>query len=169
MAWFVILSLAGCASSGVVKNASPISTRGPVSLDLAVVETSSSLTNAVTEKNSLNNAIISCLRQRAIFGAVNPDSTGLNQGSGLKVRADIKEIKTVSDDARLWFGGLAGRAEILVQVTVTDLNSGRQIETFEAEGKSGKSARAGTTGEAIQLAAEQISEEMVKISMQTSQ
>jgi hypothetical protein len=166
--WFVILNLAGCASSGVVENASPI-WAGGVSLDLAVVETSSSLINLKTEKVALNNAVISCLRQRAIFGVVSPSTIGINSDSGVKIKTDIKQIKTVSDKARLWFGGLAGRAEILAQVTVTDLNSGRQIATFEAEGKSGKSARSGTTEEAIELAAERISAEMVKISMQTSQ
>jgi hypothetical protein len=119
-AWFVILNLAGCASSGVVKNASPISTSSPVSLALAVVETSSSLANSETEKNALNNSIISCLRQRAIFAVVSSTTNGINSDSGVKIGADIKQIKTVSDDARLWFGGLAGRAEILVQVTVTE-------------------------------------------------
>jgi hypothetical protein len=133
------------------------------------VETSSSLVNSETEKMALNNAIISCLRERQIFAVVSPGTNDINPDSGVKIKTDIKQIKTVSDNARLWFGGLAGRAEILAQVTVTDLNSGRQIATFEAEGKSGKSARSGTTEEAIELAAEQISAEMVKISMQTSQ
>jgi hypothetical protein len=66
-------------------------------------------------------------------------------------------------------GGLAGRARIVIQVTVTDLNSGNQIETFEVEGKSGKSAEAGTTDEAIQRAAEQVVAEMAEISSRTSQ
>jgi hypothetical protein len=66
-------------------------------------------------------------------------------------------------------GGLAGQARIVVQVTVTDLNSGNLIETFEAEGKSGNSARAGTTDEAIQRAAEQMVAEIVEIRSRTSQ
>jgi hypothetical protein len=53
-------------------------------------------------------------------------------------------------------------------VTVSDLNSGNQIEVFEAEGKSGKSALAGTTDEAIQMAAEQIVEKVVKLHTQSS-
>ena len=65
-------------------------------------------------------------------------------------------------------GGLAGRARKVVQVTVTDLDYGNQIETFEAEGKSGKSAEAGTTDEAIQRAAEQVVAEMAEISSRTS-
>jgi hypothetical protein len=63
---------------------------------------------------------------------------------------------------------LAGQARILVHVTVSDLSSGNQIEVFEVEGKSGKSAFAGTTDEAIQLAAEQIVAKVVKLYSQTS-
>jgi len=64
---------------------------------------------------------------------------------------------------------LAGQARMVVQVTVTDLDSGNQIETFEAEGRSGKSARAGTTNEAIQQAAEQVVAGIVEIRSRTSQ
>ncbi|MFZ0826997.1 MAG: hypothetical protein WAO02_06215 [Verrucomicrobiia bacterium] len=65
-------------------------------------------------------------------------------------------------------GALAGQARILVRVTVSDLNSGNQIEVFEAEGRSGQSAFAGTTDEAIQMAAEQIVAQVVKLYTQTS-
>lgn len=167
-ALMVLLNLAGCASSGVVKDASPISTGRPVSLDFVLVETSSSLTNLESEKITLNDAIISCLQQRQVFGVVTADPVATGAGSGLKVRVEIREIHKVSEDARLWIGALAGRAQILVQVSVTDLKSGAQIETFEVEGKSGKSATAGTTNEAIERAAEQVAAEMVKISMKTA-
>jgi len=63
---------------------------------------------------------------------------------------------------------LAGQAQILVQVTVTDLSSGSQIESFAAEGRSGKSAFAGITDEAIQQAAAQIVAEVVKINAATA-
>ena len=82
--------------------------------------------------------------------------------------ADIKEINKVSDNARIWAGALAGQARIVVQVTVSDLSSGNQIEVFEAEGKSGKSAYAGTTDEAIQQAAGQIVAKVFKLYAQSS-
>jgi hypothetical protein len=63
---------------------------------------------------------------------------------------------------------LAGQARILVQVTVSDLSSGNQIEVFDAEGKAGKSAFAGTTDEAIQLAAGQIAAKVFKLYAQSS-
>ena len=165
-----LLVLAGCASSsGLVKNASPISTNKPVSLDFVLVETSSLLSDLEDGKRLLNDSIIRGLRETSFFASVSGNRADTNSASGIKIRADIKEINKVSDSARVWMGGLAGQARIVVQVAVTDLNSGNLIETFEAEGKSGDSARAGTTDEAIQRAAEQVVAEIVEIRSRTSQ
>jgi hypothetical protein len=64
---------------------------------------------------------------------------------------------------------LAGEARILVQVTVSDLKSGKKIEMFEVEGKSGRSAYGGTTDEAVQRAAEQVAGEIQRINAQMAQ
>lgn len=166
----VVLIFAGCStSSGVVRRASPISTSKPVSLDFVLVETSSSLSDVESERRLLNSLIITGLKETGFFGSVSGNKADGNSGSGIKLSAEIKEIQTVSDNARLWMGGLAGRARIVVEVTVTDFNSANQIEKFEAEGKSGKSAMAGTTDEAIQRAAEQVVAQMAEISSRTSQ
>jgi hypothetical protein len=166
----VLLALAGCASSsGMIRNASPISTNRPVPLDFVLVETSGSLADLENEKRLLKDSIITGLRETAFFGNVSGNRAETNMASGIKISADIKEIHRVSDDARLWMGGLAGQARIVVQVTVTDLNSGNQIMTFEVEGKSGESARAGTTAEAVQRAAEQVVAEILEIRSRTSQ
>jgi len=101
---------------------------------------------------------------------VSGNKADANSGGGIKVNVDIKKVSKVSNSARAWFGALAGRARILVQVTISDLNSGKQIETFETEGKSsGGSDLAGTTDEAFQQAARRVVAEVVKISRQTSQ
>jgi hypothetical protein len=168
--FLVLLALAGCASSsGMIRNASSIPTNRPVSLDFVLVETSSSLADLESEERLLKDSIITGLRETAFFGSVSGNSADTNATSGIKISADIKDIHKVSDDARLWMGGLAGQARIAVQVTVTDLNSGNQIMTFRVEGKSGESARAGTTGEAIQRAAEQVVAEILEIRSRTSQ
>jgi hypothetical protein len=99
---------------------------------------------------------------------VSGNKADINSGGGIKVAVDIKEINKVSDNARLWTGALAGRARILVHVTISDLSSGNQIEAFEVEGKSGQSAFAGTTDEAIQLAAGQIVAKVFKLYAQSS-
>ena len=164
-----LLFLVGCASSGVVRETSRIATGTPVSLDFALVETSTSFNDSKTNGQLLNNEIVIQLRETQIFGTVSADQTDVSSGSGIRVKVDIKEMKSVSPDARTWFGGFAGRARIAVHVTVSDLISGKQIQTFEIEGESGASARSGTTNEAIQRAAQLIVAEVVKISRQTSQ
>jgi hypothetical protein len=165
----VLWTLAGCASSGAVTNASPTSTRQPVSLDFIWVETSSSLGGLEGEQRSLKNAIITGLRVTGFFGGVSESPPDASSDGWIKVRAEIKKIQTVSDKSRFWLGAFAGRARIVVQVKVTDLTSGNQLETFEAEGESGKSAWAGTTEEAIQRAAEQVVAEIAEIRSRTSQ
>jgi hypothetical protein len=163
----LVLALAGCAAPGVVTHAGPIATGIPVSLDFILLETSSSLNDAQAEQQSLNELTLSSLRQTGIFGLVTGNRAEVN-GGGMEVRADIKEIKRVSPGDRTWFGGLAGHARVMVQVTVSDLNSRRQIQTFEINSESGASSRAGTTGAALQLAAQSIAAQTVAISRQTS-
>jgi Domain of unknown function (DUF4410) len=161
--------LIGCASSGVVMNVSPVSTGLSISHDFVVVGTSSALGDVEPQKSLLNALIISGLQQTQKFGRVTGNQIAISPTSGIKVNADIKEVYAVSDTARVMVGACAGQARILVQVTVSDLKSGKQIETFEAEGKSsGGSVAAGTTDQAVQRVAEQIVAEVVKISTQAS-
>ena len=165
----VSLALIGCASSGGIQHAGPIAIRTPVSIDFARVETSSALGDLEPEKNSLNELVISGLRARDVFGDV--EGNGLvpeASGDGMAIKIKINEIKKISPGEREWAGALAGRARIMVGVTVSDLSSGRLIETFDAVGESsGGSNLAGTTDEAIQRAAEQVVAQVIKISRQT--
>jgi hypothetical protein len=159
----------GCASSSSqVKLPAPVIKSKPASLDIIDVTTVSSFKNLDAEKKLLNESLISGLRQRLLFSDISGNPTNLSSPNGIKVLAQIKEITKVSDNARVWYGGLAGRARILVQVTVSDLSSGRQIEVFEVEGESGKAAFAGTTDEAIQHASDQIVAEVAKLNAQVS-
>jgi hypothetical protein len=167
---FALLVLAGCASpSGTVRNASPVLNGQPVSLDHIFVETSSSVAGLAAEKNLLNDSIITNLKETELFETVGGNKAVAVSDGGIKVAADIRKIKTVSDNARAWAGALAGQARIVVHVTVSDLKSGDQIESFEVEGKSGKSAFAGTTEEAIERAAEQVAAEVVRLNARTGQ
>ncbi len=164
----LLLALTGCASSGVIRQASPISTSVPVSIDFALVETFSAITGLETETNLLNDLVISGLRGKGVFGDVDGNPAAAGSSGGIKVAIKILEIKAISNDERQWAGALAGRARILVQATVTDLSSGKPIETFQAEGlSSGGSNLAGTTDEAVQQAAELVVAELVRISRLT--
>jgi len=162
--------MAGCAApAGTVKKTSPLSISPSLSIDAILVETVSSSSGSDAERHRLADAILSGLNDTGLFKHVSTNRADVAGHNGVKVFADINEIKKVSDTARAWEGAWAGQTRILVQVTITDLTSGHPVETFSAEGQSGKSAWAGTTDEAIQEAAAQITAEVVKINAQTSQ
>ena len=165
----LLIILIGCASSGVVNNVSPVSTGVPISHDLVIVGTSSALGDVEPQKRLLNALIISGLQETNKFGRVSGNQIAISSNSGIKVNADIKEVDAVSDIARVMVGAFAGQARILVQVTISNVKSGNQLETFEAEGKSSAgTVFAGTTDQAVQRVAEQIVAEVVKFSMQAS-
>lgn len=170
LAVFVAASLGGCAySSGTVSPAHPVLIGKPESLDCIEVFTTSALEDSERERISFNDRVFSDLRETGLFASVNEGTSSNSPGAGIKIESRITEINKVSDSARVWYGGLAGQARIVVQVTISDLSSGRPLETFEAVGLSGKSARAGTTEEAIQRAAEQVAAQVVKINSETVQ
>lgn len=165
----LLIIFIGCASSGVVNNVSPVATGVPISHDFVVVGTSSALGDVEPQKRLLNALIISDLQETNKFARVSGNQIAMSPNSGIKVNADIKEVDAVSDIARVMVGAFAGQARILVQVTISDLKSGNQLETFAAEGKSSAGyAFAGTTDQAVQRVAEKIVAEVVKITIQAS-
>jgi len=167
----VLLALTGCVSSGRVQHAGPVTTGIPVSLDFALVETTATPGDLDAETRLLNESIISDLRGHAIFDEVDAAIPAGDTGpvNGVKIKVVVKDIKKISNNERAWAGALAGRARIVAEVTVSDLSSGKLIETFGAMGESsGGSNLAGTTDEAVQRVAEQIVGQIIKISRLTS-
>jgi hypothetical protein len=169
--WLLALpTLVGCVSRGRVQDASPIRADKPFELDLIWVKTSSAVPGLEAETRMLNDAIVSGLRESGLFRAASGDKTELGEGGGITIEAEIRDIRKITKNTRLWAGALAGRARIRVRVRISDLNTGKQIETFEAEGESsGGSALAGTTDEAIEQAAGGVVGEVRKINAQTAQ
>jgi hypothetical protein len=162
---FLLLALSGCVSSGMIRQATPVSVNLPISVDFALVKTSTALAGLATETHLLNDLVISGLRGSGVFGDVDGNPAAAGSSGGIKVEIKILEIKKISNDERQWAGALAGRARILVRATVSDLSSGKPVEIFQAEGlSSGGSNLAGTTNEAVQRAAEQVVAELVRIS-----
>jgi hypothetical protein len=163
-----LLFFPGCAAPRPATRASLAPMGRPVSMDNICVATTSSLEGLASEKNTLNSAIISGLNETKMFGRVTGNPAELGADPGVKVNVEIIQIKKVSDQARQWAGGWAGRASLEVRVTITDLNSDKPIAHFDAHGESGASAFAGTTDEAIQRAAEQIVAQLLKLNAESS-
>ena len=165
-----LLVTTGCVSSpGSARIDSRVTTGKPASMDNILVAVSSSAGGLEAEKQLLNDSLISGLRQTGMFTAVSGNQSGLGDGDGIKLAVEITAIKTVSDNAREWAGALAGRASIALRASVDDLKTGKTVELFVVDGRSGKSAFAGTTNEAIQRAARQVVAEMVKLNAQSAQ
>jgi len=170
MALFVAFDFAGCADSAALTSpARPALLRKAAALDCIVVSTASVLPQLQHEQAVFNDRVVSALRETSLFPNVEADRLTNGCGAGMIIHSEITAIKKVSDASRLWFGGLAGQARVVVQVTISDVDSGQLIETFEVEGRSGQSARAGTTDEAVQLAAEQVANEVLKINSLSAQ
>lgn len=165
------LALAGCAtSSHPVKLMKPVKTGNPASLDFnfILVAATNSPPDLRAEASLLQDSILSGLRETGVYPDV--EETNTNQfASGIKILAFIKHISKVSKESREWYGGLAGKADVVVQVTLSDLATGKPVELFEVEGQTGASARAGTTDEAIQQAAAKIVTEVGRLNSQAAQ
>ena len=167
----VLLQLVGgCASSPeAVKLPSPVVTGKPTSLDFILVTTNSSSAGWAAETILLNDTVISGLRETQLFTGVSGNRADGGANGGIKVVVQLQQVEAVSDNSRDWFGGLAGQAMVVVQTTVSDLATGHPIEVFSVEGRSGKSAKSGTTEEAVQRAALQVVAAIVRLNAQMAQ
>ena len=164
--------LAGCkTSSPAVKLPAPVKTGSLASVDFnfILVNATNSSPDLQAETSLLQDYILSGLRETGLFPTVEDVYTNGAASDGIKISASIKQITKVTKDSRDWFGGLAGKAQVVVPVTVSDLQTGKPIEVFEVVGETGASARAGTTPEAIQQAAAKIVAEIASLNSQAAQ
>jgi uncharacterized lipoprotein YmbA len=162
----VIITVAGCASLSRSKTTQVINSGKPVSLAIIYVTTASAMASSDDVKQGLNDAVVSRLNESKMFATVTDQPPDASLGQGIKIVMEIKHLKKVSQEARDWTGVMAGRAAISIQTTITDLQSGRPIQSFEVEAESGRAAYAETTSEAINQAAEQIVSEVLKLNAQ---
>ena len=150
---FILLMCFGCVSSHPVVLPPPVITGKPDAVDVIVVTTTNSIPGVEGETRILHDTLVSSLRETGIFIEVPGDTITNTAASGLKVSAGIIRLNKVSANARDWFGGVAGDAQVVVQVKVSDLATGRVLEEFQAYGHTGTSPGAGTTYVAIEAAA----------------
>jgi len=154
----IILCFTGCASTG------GLHTKTPVTVKLANYRTillyvSSQVPESSGETIQLGSIITDRLHNKGLFEKVLVASTSPGCRADLELNAEIVELKRVSPGARICLGALTGRAGVVVDVALTDMNTGTMIGSFRAEGKSsGGTVFAGTTIQAIECAAEQIVE-----------
>ena len=167
---FLVSGLAGCASSPRANPLPPPVVVGkPASLDFILVNATNTLPGLQTETTELQDSIVSGLRETGLFANLDVTAPKEAPGGGIKILATIEQITKVSKNARVWYGGLAGKARVVVRVEISDLAAGTPIEEITVEGHTKAAAGAGLTDEAIQLAALQVVDEIKRLNVQKAQ
>ena len=164
-----ILTAAGCASPGWSKITQARQAGKPVSLAIIYVTTASAPASFGDASQRLNDAIISRLNESEMFTIVTNQPPDPSLGQGIKLAAEIKQLTQVSEAARDWAGVLAGRAGISIQTTVTDLQSGRLIQSFDVVAESDRTAYGETTGAVIERAAKEVARGVLKLNSQSAE
>jgi hypothetical protein len=160
--------LAGCATPPHAAKAAAPATALPASFDFILVSATNAAPDSQAEAMQLQDAIVAGLRDSGLFANVDMNPPKELENGGIRISATIKQITRVSKSARIWYGGLAGKARVVVQAALTDLATGKPLETFEVEGHTGASSWAGITDEAIHLAAAQVVDEMKRLNAQAA-
>jgi len=142
--------LSACAASGSIQTTST----APVvdSNQSASVDVQSVLPDKADSAQALRNAIASQLVNKKAFRSITDSSS-----SDYLLRVTVTNVSEVSQGARILLGALAGQASISASCEVVDRKQDKVIGSMTTNAKSsGGHIFAGTTQEAIDIAATQI-------------
>ncbi len=151
-----IFILGGCASTGTIYLIKPITVK-LVKYKTILINIESEVPDASFEISQIEIRTITALKEKGLFekvflGSVYPDAS-----ADLELNLKIVELHKVSHAARALTGAFAGRAKVIVEAELIDLNTRETISAFKTEGESSSgSVTAGLTEQAIQRAVEQI-------------
>jgi hypothetical protein len=145
-----VLVFAGCASTGAIHTATPITVK-LADYKTLLLSVSSEVPESSAETMQLASFIATKLDDKDLFEKVRvgpgcPDCPRCR--ADLKLHAKIVQLKKVD------CSGLAG---VLVDVALTDMKTGKGVGSFKAEGKSSyRTVLARRTRQAVEHAAEEI-------------
>ena len=109
----------------------------------------------------LRGALIAQLSERGLFKSY--VTTADVDNADLRLTGVITGVRRVGTASRVLFGAMAGKAKMHIVVDLEDIKAQRNIAQFSVEGKSsGGSVAAGTTPEAVDIAAKGIAEYLLK-------
>ena len=152
----VFLLMSSCAATGNIELSQPL-TADLARVGTVVVEVLSEVEDAEKEKFQMTSLIVSKLRESGLFSKVNASDVQSTEDKGLKLTCTIIELEKVDAATRMMLGAFAGQAHVVADVDVIDLASGTIVGEFKSSGESsGGTIFAGTTEEAVELAATQI-------------
>jgi len=145
-----VLVFAGCASTGAIHTTTPITAKS-ADYKTVLLSVSSEVAESSVEAMQLASSITAELRDKGLFEKVRVasgcrDCPGCR--SDLQLNAKIVEVTKEDPNGDAW---------AVVDVALTDVETGKGVGSFKAEGKSSSgTVPASKTGEAIEHAAEQI-------------
>ncbi len=153
----LVLIASGCASTGKI---TAIKTAGLVEPDrykILTIHVYSEDKKASSQVSALESQLRQDLRNRGRFETVYFSDEKQEKSADLKLDVKLLKVRRVSSLSRVMFGAFAGRAKLVAQVQIADLNTQAEVASFEVEGKSsGGTVFAGTTDQAVQQVSKQI-------------
>lgn len=149
--------LSACAASGSIKTTSD-SAPAVDSGRSGAVSVVTSMKDRDDSVVAFRNAIVTQLVNKRVFQSVSD-----MEQSDYVVRVNVVDLSEVSQGARIFFGALAGQASVTANVEIYDRRQDRVISAMVAQGtSSGGHVFAGTTQEAFDQAATQISDYLLQ-------
>jgi|AGTN01.3.fsa_nt_gi hypothetical protein len=149
--------LSACAASGSIQT---LSANAPAvdTTKSGGVQVSTALSDKAESLDAFRNAIITQLVNKRVFGSIAD-----TDNSDYVIQVNVVELSEVSQGARIFFGALAGQAGVTANVDIYDRREGRTVSSMVAKGtSSGGHVFAGTTQEAFDQAAAQISDYLLR-------
>jgi len=152
-----VMFLCSCMkSTGVLETTTQLSIER-MSQKTLVVNVSSTVVDASEEIVQLEGMTVEQLRKKRLFASILAGSKLSSKNGEINLNLTISSLKKVTSFQRKMYGPAAGRAFIIVEGQVQEVKSKKTVGEFRVQGESSSgSALAGTTGQAIERAVEQI-------------
>ncbi len=148
--------ISGCAASSMLVVHKPISVQLSNYKNL-VVNVDTVVANSDKERTFVETLLISKLKESGAFEKIYSEKIDSLNNADIKLDVIIKELKKVSNSARIMVGALAGRGKITADIKLSDVKENNIISEATVEGiTSGGSVMAGTTEQAIDKLVEEI-------------
>jgi hypothetical protein len=154
----LLLALAGCAGGGSI---SPLSSAPPQidSRGTAAVIATTTVPGAENIATALQQEVAGQILSKRVFSDVQAAATAAD----IRIECLITQANDVTQATRVMVGALAGRALVTANVKIVDSKTEAVLGEFVATGRSsGGNIFAGTTKEAVQETAKQITDYLLR-------
>lgn len=156
--FFYLAMAVGCTPTGSLTKTKPYDFN-PKHYRTVMIKVSASENDSDTPKDIdlFEDILFRKIKDKKLFPKVIKGSNSSQDRSDLIINAELLRTKHISRKMEFWFGALAGRAEVIVNIDLVDQASEKNMATFRVSGESaGGSILAGTTEEAFNQAVDRV-------------